>query len=81
MGGMIDRAAREMRDGQTKFSVWDDPGTVPDLRYVNDQLDAILAADVAFENDILNCSANRPLTIGDAAESLREALGWEPAPR
>ena len=76
MGGMIDRAVREMRAGQTEFTVWGDPGTVRDLLYVDDQLDAILAADAAFENDMVNCSANRPVTIGDAAQAIRQALGW-----
>lgn len=76
MAGMIDRAVREMRDGRKEFTVWGAPDTVRDLLYVDDQLDAVLAADAAFENCLLNCSANLPVTIGQAAQAVREALGW-----
>jgi GDP-L-fucose synthase len=76
MAGMIDRAVHEMRAGKSKFTVWGDPGTVRDLLYVDDQLDAILAADAAFENCFVNCSSGHPVTIGDAAHAIREALGW-----
>ena len=76
MAGMIDRAVHEMRAGKNEFIVWGEPGTVRDLLYVNDQLDAILAADAAFENCMVNCSSGRPITIGQAAEAIREALGW-----
>jgi GDP-L-fucose synthase len=76
MGGMIDRAVQEMRAGKSEFTVWGAPGTVRDLLYVDDQLDAVLAADAAFENCFINCSSNRPVTIGEAARAVREALGW-----
>lgn len=76
MAGMIDRAVREMRAGKTEFTVWGEPGTVRDLLYVDDQLAAILAADAAFENCMLNCSSGRPVTIGEAAQAVRDALGW-----
>lgn len=76
MGGMIERAVREMRAGARRFTVWGSPDTVRDLLYVDDQIEAILAADRAFENRMLNCSANRPVTIGAAAEAIREALDW-----
>lgn len=76
IGGMIERAAREMREGQSEFSVWGEPDTVRDLLYVDDQLEAMLAADAAFENAFINCSSNRPVTIGACAEAIREALGW-----
>ena len=77
MGGMIDRAVKEMREGRTEFTVWGDPGTVRDLLYVEDQIEAILAADAAFENTQLNCSSNEPVTIGAVAHAIRDALGWK----
>lgn len=76
MGGMIDRAVREFREGKTEFSVWGDPGTVRDLLYVEDQIEAMLAADKAFENCALNCSSNAPVTIGDAAKAVVGTLRW-----
>lgn len=76
MGGMIDRAVREKREGRTEFTVWGGPDTVRDLLYVDDQLDALLAADAAFENCMINCGSNSPVRIGEAAQAIREALGW-----
>ena len=76
MAGMIDRAVHEMRAGKNEFTVWGEPNTVRDLLYVDDQLDAVLAADAAFENCMVNCSSGRPITIGQAAQAIREALGW-----
>ncbi|WP_420407926.1 NAD-dependent epimerase/dehydratase family protein [Hoeflea sp.] len=77
MTGMIDRAVKEKRDGKTEFTVWGDPGTVRDLLYVDDQMEAILAADAAFENERLNCSSNAPVTIDACAHAIRDALNWE----
>jgi len=76
IAGMIDRAVHEMRGGKMEFTVWGEPGTIRDLLYVDDQLDAILAADAAFENCLINCSSGRPVTIGEAAQAIRQALGW-----
>ena len=76
MTGMIDRAVREKQEGQSEFTVWGDPGTVRDLLYVDDQIDAILAADQAFENERLNCSSNAPVTIDACAHAIRDALDW-----
>jgi len=76
MAGMIDRAVHEMRAGKSEFTVWGEPATVRDLLYVDDQLDAVLAADVAFENCLVNCSSGHPVTIDEAAQAIREALGW-----
>jgi GDP-L-fucose synthase len=76
IAGMIDRAVHEMRGGKKEFTVWGEPGTTRDLLYVDDQLDAILAADAAFENCLINCSSGRPVTIGEAAQAIRQALGW-----
>jgi GDP-L-fucose synthase len=77
IAGMIDRAVQEMRADKSEFSVWGEPGTVRDLLYVDDQLDAILSADAAFENCLINCSSGQPVTIGQAAQAIREALGWQ----
>jgi GDP-L-fucose synthase len=76
MTAMIDRAVAEMRAGETEFTVWGSPDTVRDLLYVDDQIDAVLAADAAFENEIVNCGSGNPVTIGAAAEAIRTALGW-----
>jgi GDP-L-fucose synthase len=65
-----------MRAGMNEFTVWGRPDTVRDLLYVDDQLDAILAADAVFENSLVNCNSNQPVTIGKAAEAILAALGW-----
>mgnify|MGYP006269947969 FL=1 len=76
MTGMIHRAVAEKRAGATAFTVWGQPDTTRDLLYVDDQIDAMLAADDVFENTILNCSANAPVTIHECAEAILEALEW-----
>jgi GDP-L-fucose synthase len=76
-GGMVVRAIQEQRDGKTEFSVWGSPGTVRECLYVEDQIEAILAADGTFENMILNCAANRPITIGETAEAILRVLNWD----
>ena len=77
MTGMIDRAVGEMRGEKRQFTVWGDPGTVRDLLYIDDQIDAMLAADAAFENVRLNCASNAPVTIDECAHAIRDALGWQ----
>ncbi len=79
MTAMIDRAVREMRSGHTEFTVWGEPGTVRDLLYVDDQIEAIFEADRFFENVRLNCSSNAPVTINDCAAAICSALGWAAA--
>ncbi|MBI1209624.1 MAG: NAD-dependent epimerase/dehydratase family protein [Azospirillum sp.] len=76
MAAMIDRAVREQRAGGEEFTVWGDPDTVRDLLYVDDQIEAILAADRAFSNQIINCTPNQPVRIGAVAEAIVAALGW-----
>ncbi len=76
LGGMVARAIQEQRDGKKEFSVWGAPDTVRECLYVDDQIGAILAADGAFENTILNCAANRPITIGQTAEAILRVLKW-----
>jgi GDP-L-fucose synthase len=77
MTAMIDRAVRERQGGAQAFSVWGDPVTVRDLLYVDDQIDAMLTADAAFENERLNCSANAPVTIDACARAILESLDWD----
>lgn len=77
LGAMLHRAVAEMRTGARRFTVWGDPNTVREVLYVEDQIDAILAADAVFENEILNCAAGQPVTIGEAAHAIIEAIGWK----
>jgi GDP-L-fucose synthase len=77
MAAMIARAVRTMRGGATEFEVWGNPGTVRDLLHVDDQIDALLAADAAFTDCILNITPNAPVTIGGCARAILAALGWE----
>lgn len=79
MTGMIDRAVKEKAEGRDTFTVWGAPETVRDLLYVEDQIEAMLAADAAFENVLLNCGANQPVTINQSALAVVEALGWNAA--
>lgn len=77
MGAMIARAAREKAAGAQAFTVWGRPDVVRELLYVEDQIEAMMAAARVFENRIVNCAANSPITIGEAAEAIRRALEWE----
>ena len=77
MTGMIHRAIAEKRAGASEFTVWGQPDTTRDLLYVDDQIDAMLAADEVFENTILNCRANAPVTIHECAEAILQALEWQ----
>jgi len=76
LGAMFDRAIQERRQGKTEFSVWGDPKAVREALYVEDQISAILAADEQFENQIVNCAANAPITIGEAARAICDVLDW-----
>ena len=76
MTALIDRAVREHRAGGQEFSVWGHPDTVRDLLYVDDQIEAILAADAVIDNALLNVSANRPVRIGEVAAAILEVLDW-----
>src|SRR5437667_334452 len=58
VGGMLARAMRERREGRREFTVWGRPDTVRECLHVADQIEAIFAADRAFENTIVNCGAN-----------------------
>lgn len=77
MAAMIARAVRAMRGGADSFEVWGNPDTVRDLLHVDDQIDAILAADAAFTDRILNITPNAPVTIGGCARAILSALRWD----
>jgi hypothetical protein len=38
----------------------------------------VTAADAAFENRILNCTSNRPVTIGECVRAILRVLDWSP---
>ena len=76
MAAMIARALVTKAAGERAFEVWGSPDTVRDLLYVDDQIEAILAADRAFENQIVNVSSNQPVTIGHCAREIVRALDW-----
>ncbi|HVH75853.1 MAG TPA: NAD-dependent epimerase/dehydratase family protein [Stellaceae bacterium] len=77
MTALIARAVPGWRAGEWHFEVWGSPENRRDLLYVDDQIEAILAADRAFSDTILNVSANRPVSIGAAAAAIRDCLGWQ----
>lgn len=79
MGAMIRRAREEKAAGAEAFTVWGRPDVVRELLYVGDQIEALVAASAAFENRVLNCAANAPITIDEAAHAILAALSW-PAP-
>ena len=76
MAAMIDRAVRGKQEGKAAFEVWGNPSTVRDLLHVDDQIDAIIAADTAFENTVVNCTPNAPVQIGACAEAILAELAW-----
>jgi nucleoside-diphosphate-sugar epimerase len=76
MAALIARAARGKAAGDTEFEVWGSPGTVRDLLFVTDQIEAIIAADAAFSDTILNVTTNAPVTIGACAKTLLAVLNW-----
>ena len=77
MAGMINRAVAAHARGDAGFEVWGSLATVRDLMFVSDQIEAVIAADQAFSNRILNTTANQPVTIGDCAQAVLRALDWQ----
>ena len=77
MAAMIARAMAAKAAGGREFEVWGSPDTVRDLLYVDDQIAAVLAADRAFGNRIVNVSSNQPVTIGQCAREIVRALDWD----
>jgi GDP-L-fucose synthase len=80
MGAMLDRAIREKAEGKQQFSVWGNANTVRELLFVTDQIEAILAANQAFDNTLLHCTASQPVTIGEAAQAVLDVLAWPVEP-
>jgi nucleoside-diphosphate-sugar epimerase len=76
MAALVARAAAGKHAGNTSFEVWGSLDTVRDLLFVDDQIAAIIAADGAFENRILNCTSNQPVAIGDCVQAILQALDW-----
>ena len=76
-GGMLNRAVESKRNNSQLYEVNGHPNTTRDLLYVTDQIDAILEAEANFENQILNCSSNCPVTLGQVGESIVAALNWK----
>ena len=77
MAAMIDRAVRTQQTGTMEFEVWGNPHTVRDLLHVHDQIDAVIAADAAFTDRVLNVTPNAPVEIGDCAAAILRALRWD----
>jgi GDP-L-fucose synthase len=50
---------------------------VRDLLYVTDQIEAVIAADRAFEHTVPNVTSNAPVSIGDCAHANLAALDWD----
>lgn len=76
MAAVLDRAVRTKRGGADEFEVWGNPDTVRDLLHVDDQIDAIIAADAAFTDRIVNVTPNAPVTIGQCVAAILRALDW-----
>jgi GDP-L-fucose synthase len=77
IGGMAARAIREQREGKSSFTVWGSPDIVRECLYVDDQIEAILAADARFDNAIVNCGANTALSIDAVARAILRVLDWD----
>lgn len=76
-GGMLNRALVAMKSKKDKFEVYGHENTTRDLLYVTDQIEAILAANVFFENEVVNCSSNSPVTLSQVSKEIMVALNWE----
>jgi len=77
MGALIDRAVREKSLGGARLEVWGNAETTRDLLYVDDQIEAVLAANAIFSNTVINVGANDPVTIGRVARAVVQALCWD----
>lgn len=76
MAALLHRAWRARNEGQNELEVWGSLETVRDLLHVHDQIEAVIAADLAFENRVLNCTGNEPVTIGACVGAILAALDW-----
>ncbi|WP_374471277.1 NAD-dependent epimerase/dehydratase family protein [Phenylobacterium sp.] len=76
VGGMLRRAQAEQAAGAAAFTVWGRPEVVREVLFVEDQIEALFAADAVASREVLNCAANTPITVGAVAEAIRGALNW-----
>jgi GDP-L-fucose synthase len=76
IGGIMARAIREQRAGSRFLSVWGRPDAVRECLHVDDQIDAVFAAEAVFENTVVNCAANSPATIDAVAHTIARTLEW-----
>lgn len=76
MAAMLARAVAARAAGCAQFEVWGAPATTRDLLHVDDQIEAMIAADAVFGNTILNCTSGVPVTIGACARAVLRALDW-----
>lgn len=76
VGALLDRAVRDKTTGALEFQVWGNPETTREVLHVDDQIEALLAADRVFSNTIINCAANIPITVGEVARAVMAALDW-----
>jgi nucleoside-diphosphate-sugar epimerase len=76
MAALIARAVAAKHAGGRELEVWGSMQTVRDLLFITDQIEAIIAADVAFKDVIVNCTANQPIEIGQCVHAILRVLGW-----
>ncbi len=77
MPALIARAAAAKQAGKSEFEVWGSLDTVRDVLYVSDQIDAVIAADAAFQDSIVNVTSNDPVTVGECARAIMASLDWQ----
>jgi GDP-L-fucose synthase len=76
IGGMMARALTDQAAGKKEMLVYGTPQTSRECLYVTDQIDAMLAADGAFDGGLLNTAANQPITLQEMAETIQKVIGW-----
>jgi GDP-L-fucose synthase len=76
VGALMDRAVKAKLAGIRILTVWGHPQTLRECLYVDDQVEAMLTANELFENTILNCAANEPVTVGEVAETICRVIDW-----
>ncbi len=76
IGGMMRRALEDQKAGKKEMLVYGTPQTTRECLYVTDQIDALLAADAAFDKGLINAAANQPVTLAQMAKAIQEAISW-----
>lgn len=77
VGGMMARALADHAAGKKEMLVYGTPQTQREVLYVTDQIAAMLAADAAFDQGIVNCAANQPITLLEMAQAMQTVIGWD----